>query len=84
MVGDNRQKDSNTAMPSSASGGSVDWECVLLLRIVRIVTPYDGVIEENKIKNTVKSNLPILILSDIQLCQKPRVEVKMLYGHQRR
>jgi hypothetical protein len=51
MVGANTQNDSNTVTSSSASGVSVDWECAAQWQNVSIVTPNDGVIEEQKQKN---------------------------------
>jgi hypothetical protein len=62
MVGDSRQNDSNTAISSSESGVSVDWECALPLQNVSVFTPNDCVIEEQKQKlNIFKNNWLISI-----------------------
>jgi hypothetical protein len=68
-------------MSSSASGVSMDWE-LRPLQNVSIVTPNDGVIEEqNKKINTFKNKWLISIASNIDHYQQTQAGGRMFYEH---
>jgi hypothetical protein len=81
--GHEKQNNSNTtAMSSSASGVSVDWDCALPLQSDSVHTQYIGVIEEQKqtIRRLQEEGAEFNCIQ-LERCQQMQAGERMFYEH---